>query len=266
MLIRSKRAHDGTLVKHNPTSAQTSNTSQAKSTMDGVDTESVRFMESIFASRVFLQTLSTRDILNIKNASKTWAQWTTKNANNDIIDARISDDSHDWYFPLFGPADVEVEARSLQLVPTLQGMWHATSNGLAVSQLDNLPHLTYLPPPLTLSVCVCNPQEQERKEAFFVVRASLGGLLLVETVTRLIRTNCVPPNLTFHVDHHDHHCSISHTPWPALLVTNPLTKQFQVLPNREVEYRWWRRNPNHFMMVDEVTNNYKVLIIGKHFF
>lgn len=137
-------------------------------------------------------------------------------------------------------------------------MWHESGEFSSTSVLRKLPPVDYLPPPTFQSVLNCICQVYQSKVEYAIVGSS-GGLLLLQTVTALKWQN----GSRFISNNHVISCDCGNYNWPTLRVTNPLTRQLQVLPvfnNGLHTHREWQHRPQFLMMVDEIANSYKVLI------
>lgn len=150
-----------------------------------------------------------------------------------ICNARLLDDNKDWYFPIVFEKPGRRDRDNSHGRPR---SWEWSWSGIhhPSGEIHRLPSLDYL-----------NPSFRDPR---FDVVASSGGLLLV----KLAR------NPTFD------------SKWNPLIVTNPLTKQFRILPVADcleslddvgLDYFGVQAN----LLVDEKTNCYKLILISREF-
>lgn len=216
-------------------------------------TNSVSFKDAVFRNPILFELLTSQEIMRAKCVVRGWRQMLSDNISISAV--RRQDESRDWFFPLFSTVDRRIQSQSSEASRMLHGMWHESGEFSSTSKLCKLPPVGYLPPPTSLNPLECNCKAYH-KESMYIVKASSGGLLLLQEVTALRRLEG-SRNIS---NKHNIVCEHS-AAWPDLTVINPLMQQSQVLPNYERPQleRWMYCKPQLLMMVDEIANSYKVL-------
>jgi hypothetical protein len=192
---------------------------------------------------VLSRTFTIRELVRLKAVNKTFATLVSNNIQL-TAKARCEDDKKDWYFPLLLDTIISKSA-SLQSPWIQSWTWsgvHHDSSGW----IHNLPSLMHLP----------SDKIDFNHMKFNCLLANAGGLLLF-----IQKYEILEPMQRLAWMLKDKRAT------PPLLVSNPLTKEWRVLPTANCQdvrgVSWKYGKGRAYMVVDEKANSYKVILYLK---